>query len=179
MRNQCGVRQVHASVVSLILTVALASTWPYPLSAQGAASDTAMSNKITIRVGNNAYDATLADNATTTAFKKLLPLTVAMTELNGNEKFARLSAAVPARASTPPSIQTGDLMLYGSNTLVLFYKTFHTTYSYTNIGRVDDPSGLEAALGSGNVDVTFEAKGERKTHAEKARSGGKEWRNEH
>lgn len=161
MRNQCGARKVHASVVSLILTAALASIWPYPLGAQRAASATAMSNKITIRVGNKGYDATLADNATAAAFKKLLPLSIAMTELNGNEKFARLSASIPIRASTPPSIHTGDLMLYGSNTLVLFYKTFQTTYSYTNIGRVDDPSGLEAVLGSGNVDVTFEAKGER------------------
>ena len=80
-----------------------------------------------------------------------------MAELNGNEKFARLPGTVPAQASTPPSIQTGDLMLYGSNTLVLFYKSFSTTYSYTKIAKVDDPAGLEAALGSGDVAVTFEA----------------------
>ena len=65
----------------------------------------------------------------------LLPLSVTMTELNRNEKFARLSTNVPVRASTPASIRAGNLMLYGSNTVVLFYKPFHTTYSYTAIGR--------------------------------------------
>lgn len=115
-----------------------------------------MGNKITIRIRDKVFAATLSDNATTTAFKKLLPLSVTMTELNGNEKLFRLPGTMPARASTPSSIQTGDLMLYGSNTLVLFYKSFPTTYSYTTIGRIDDPAGLEAAVGSGSVAVTFE-----------------------
>ena len=57
-----------------------------------------MSNKITIRIGDKVFAATLSDNATAAAFKKLLPLSVTMTELNGNEKFARLPQ-VPGNAA--------------------------------------------------------------------------------
>lgn len=61
-----------------------------------------------------------------------------------------------AAASNPGSIQTGDLMLYGSSCLVLFYESFRTSYSYTRLGRVENPSGLASALGRGSVSVTFE-----------------------
>ena len=79
-----------------------------------------------------------------------------MVELNGNEKYIDLPGSLPANASNPGTIRNGELMLYGSSTLVLFYKTFSTSYSYTKLGRIDDVTGLVAALGTGNVSVTFE-----------------------
>jgi hypothetical protein len=112
--------------------------------------------KLIIKIGQKAFAATLLDNATVTAFKALLPLTIKMNELNNNEKFADLSKSLPTNASVPSSIQAGDLMMYGSRTLVLFYKGFFTSYSYTKIGKIDDVSGLLAALGSGEITVSYE-----------------------
>lgn len=124
--------------------------------AQTNNSSTRDSTKMKITIGSAVFIATLDDNATTKAFKAMLPLTINMNELNGNEKFFDLLNDLPINATKPATIQNGDLMLYGSKTLVLFYKTFSTSYSYTRIGRIENPSGLSAALGSGNATVTFE-----------------------
>ena len=120
------------------------------------ATDNLRGNKMKIRIGSNTFNATLFDNATATAFEAMLPLTLDMDELNGNEKKYDLAKSLPTDSSNPKRINNGDLMLWGSNTLVLFYKTFPTTYSYTRLGKVEDPSGLQAAVGSGSVKVTFE-----------------------
>ena len=109
-----------------------------------------------LKIGNSTFTATLYDNATAAAFKSMLPLTVNMVELNGNEKYVDLPRSLPTSAANPGAIQNGDLMLYGSSTFVLFYKTFSTSYSYTKLGRIDDITGLVAALGTGSVSVTFE-----------------------
>ena len=114
------------------------------------------SMKLKITIGTTAFTATLYNNPTVTAFKTRLPMTINMSDLNANEKYFDLPNSLPANASNPGTIQAGDLMLYGSNTLVLFYKSFSTSYNYTRLARIDNPSGLVAALGSGNATVKFE-----------------------
>jgi hypothetical protein len=112
--------------------------------------------RLRITIGTSTFISTLYNNATANAFKAKLPMTITMVELNGNEKYFELSGSLPTNASIPSAIRAGDLMIYGSNTLVLFYKTFSTSYSYTKLGHIDNTTGLATALGSGNKTVTFE-----------------------
>ncbi len=113
-------------------------------------------NQMKVTIGSHTFFATFEDNATATAFKAMLPMTIDMRELNGNEKYFNLSVNLPTNASNPGTIESGDLMIYGSNILVLFYESFPTSYSYTRLGRVNDPAGLAAAVGSGSTTITYE-----------------------
>lgn len=111
--------------------------------------------QLKIEVGGQTFTATLLDNPTTRALLDRLPITVSMEELNGNEKYYYIPESLPNNPQRPGNIHAGELMLYGSDCLVLFYESFSSGYSYTRLGSVDDPTGLVAALGSGSVEVTF------------------------
>lgn len=112
-------------------------------------------NRIHIIIGAHTFTAVLENNEAAAAFLTQLPLTIPMGDMNGNEKYADLPGGLPAFPSVPGVIGSGDLMLYGSSTIVLFYENFSSSYSYTRLGRIDNPSGLKTALGAGDVTATF------------------------
>jgi hypothetical protein len=106
-------------------------------------------------VGTRRFAITLADNAAARAFAARLPLTLEMDDLNGNEKHVKLPKALPFDPSRPGTIRNGDLMLWGADTLVVFYVTFSSPYSYTRLGRIEDAGGLPQALGPQATRVVF------------------------
>lgn len=110
---------------------------------------------IEVVVGEQVFPATLFDNETAQAMIEWLPMTLDMSELNGNEKYHYFSSGLPTDSRRPNAIEAGDLMLFGDNCLVLFYENFSTSYSYTPVGRLTDPAGLAEALGRGGIEVTF------------------------
>ena len=113
-------------------------------------------NIIMIKIGDKKFNAVFYDNETAAAFKDMFPITLDMSELNGNEKYFYLSDSLPVNSEKVGTINAGDIMLYGSDCIVLFYETFNTSYSYTKIGHTYDVSGLKEAVGGRSITVTFE-----------------------
>ena len=124
---------------------------------ENSASTEKTMSEIRITIGDKMFSAALENTPTAAEFVKRLPLTLRMNELNGNEKYIGLSEKLPTESSCPGKIRSGELMLYGKSTLVLFYESFPTSYSYTRIGRITDVKGLKEAVGDREVTVKFEA----------------------
>ena len=106
-------------------------------------------------IGIQRFAVPLEDNPTARAFVQLPPVRLEMAELNGNEKHASLPHNLPTNAIRPGTIRTGGGLLYGNDTLVVFYKTFSASYSYTRIGRIEEGAALGQAVGPGNSRVAF------------------------
>ena len=111
----------------------------------------AMTIKIT--VGGKVFSADIEESETGRAFIAKLPLTLDMSELNGNEKYC-YGVSLPRADKYFGTIEAGDLMLYSGNCIVLFYGSAGG-YSYTRIGRLQSADGLAAALGRGSATITF------------------------
>lgn len=103
-------------------------------------------------INDKEYKIDLEDNETANSFVGLLPQELNMRELNGNEKYIYLDTTLPTNSYNPKRINVGDVMLYGNNCLVIFYKSFDTSYSYTKIGHIDNLPNL----GNDSISVKFE-----------------------
>lgn len=102
-------------------------------------------------INDKEYIIKLEDNDTVKKLITLLPIEVEMKELNGNEKYIYLDYDLPTNSISPKHINKGDVYLYGDNCLVIFYKDFDTTYTYTKIGHIDNLDDLN----NSNIKVKF------------------------
>lgn len=114
-----------------------------------------MAEKMTLQIGDSAFTATLESNAAVDALVEMMndaPVTIQMRDYSGFEKVGSLGTSLPADDSRTTT-RAGDIVLYNGNQIVVFYGS--NSWSYTRIGKIDDLSGWEDALGSGDVTVTF------------------------
>lgn len=111
---------------------------------------------IIITIKNKKYEAILYDNSTTKELIKKFPITITMSDLNGNEKYYNFSKSFSTSSENVASINKGYIMLFGDNCLVIFYKSFSTRYKYTKLGYIKNTEDLENSFGKGDISITFE-----------------------
>ena len=109
-------------------------------------------SKMKVIIDNKEYTINLEDSAAAKKLVELAPFETKMEELNGNEKYVYLSSSFPVDSYNPGHIEQGDVMLFDNSCLVIFYKSFDTSYSYTKIGHIDNLPDL----GNQGVNVKFD-----------------------
>lgn len=111
--------------------------------------------KMNVQVNGASFTATLEDNA---AVKELVammqkePVTISMSDYSGFEKVGALGTSLTT-SNRQTTTRSGDIVLYAGSQIVVFYGS--NSWSYTKLGKIDDLTGWEEALGNGDVEITF------------------------
>lgn len=124
-------------------------------SSQTDENEDTLNSKLNVQINGQTFTASLENNEAVAAFVEMLenaPITIEMSDYSGFEKVGALGADLPA-SNSQITTQSGDIVLYQGNQLVIFYGS--NSWSYTMIGRIDNLTGWEEALGDGNVTVVF------------------------
>ncbi len=111
--------------------------------------------QMNVQVGGSTFTATLEENAAVDALVDMMEqgsVTIQMSDYSGFEKVGPLGTSLPT-SNQQTTTQAGDIVLYQGNQIVMFYGS--NSWSYTRLGHINDLTGWEEALGSGDVTVTF------------------------
>lgn len=111
--------------------------------------------KMSVTIGEQSFTVTLENNSATHEFVKMMEkerVSIDMDDYSGFEKVGSLGKSLPTD-NRKMTTQAGDIVLYSGNQIVMFYGS--NSWDYTKIGRIDDLSGWEDALGTGNVTAVF------------------------
>lgn len=149
-----------AVVLALCLAACSTASHPSPtstISPEPTEDTTVDTHTFYLTVEGVTFPATFADNQGAEALADLLtdgPLTLSLEDYGGFEKVGSLGQSLPTSTSnTHITTQSGDIVLYQGNQIVLFYGS--NSWSYTRLGQVTDLTGWQEALGHGDVTVTL------------------------
>lgn len=111
--------------------------------------------KMNLQIGDSTFTATLEENSAVESLLGLMetaPLVIQMSDYSGFEKVGSLGTNLPT-SNQQTTAQSGDIVLYNGNQIVIFYGT--NSWSYTRLGKVDDLTEWKEALGNDDITVTF------------------------
>ena len=111
--------------------------------------------KINISINGKTFTATLENNDAAKELYEIIKtegLKIEMSDYSGFEKVGPLGKTLPADDEQTKT-SSGDIVLYNGNQIVIFYGS--NSWSYTRLGKIDDLSGWEEALGGGDITAEF------------------------
>ena len=114
--------------------------------------------KLTLKINDIENDVIWTNNDSVRALKNLAKdgLTINMSKYGGFEQVGSIGSTLPSfdtRITTNP----GDIVLYSSNQIVIFYDS--NTWSYTKLGHINlSKSELTDLLGDEDVVITIKLK---------------------
>ena len=111
--------------------------------------------KLTLKIDGIEVDVIWTDNDSVKALKNLAKngLTINMSKYDGFEQVGSIGSTLPS-SDTRITTNPGDIVLYSSNQIVIFYDS--NTWSYTKLGHINlSKSELTDLLGDEDVVITL------------------------
>ena len=108
-------------------------------------------------IGDTVVAVEWENNESVEALKALCeeePLVIQMSMYGGFEQVGPIGTRLPSD-DVQTSTSAGDIVLYSSNQIVVFYGS--NSWAYTRLGHItdQDASGMASLLGNGNVTITL------------------------
>ncbi|MGI6700858.1 MAG: cyclophilin-like fold protein [Christensenellales bacterium] len=122
---------------------------------QTTKEDETANMELTLKIEGIEVDVIWADNDSVRALKNLAKdgLTINMSKYGGFEQVGSIGSTLPS-ADTRVTANPGDIVLYSSNQIVIFYDS--NTWSYTKLGHINlSKSELIDLLGDEDVVITL------------------------
>ena len=122
--------------------------------------ETSEMDNLKLKINDVQVNVTWEDNESVKALEKLAsegPVTIVMSPYGGFEQVGSIGETLPSN-DTNIRTQAGDIMLYTSSQMVIFYGS--NSWAYTRLGKITDKSAKELGelLGGSSVTVTVTAK---------------------
>ena len=117
-------------------------------------------SELRMAIGEREVTVAWEDNESTEALRDLCcasPLVIEMSPYGGFEQVGPIGQSLPAN-DVETETAAGDIVLYSSNQIVVFYGS--NTWAYTRLGHIIDPdaAGLAELLGHEGVTLTISGK---------------------
>lgn len=125
---------------------------------QTTKEDETANMELTLKINDIEVDVIWTDNDSVRALKNLAKdgLTINMSKYGGYEQVGSIGSTLPS-SDTRITTNPGDIVLYSSNQIVIFYDS--NTWSYTKLGHINlSKSELVDLLGDEDVVITLTLK---------------------